>query len=99
MSSMTNSAAERAKPLAQEGTCLLGADDYRGGIAACTEAIELEPRSIGAYRTLKAFAEVVLLQRLSYHLYPRIVDLVPDLSLRVFHDRECVQPLKACQLR
>ena len=36
---------------AQEGNRLLGARDYWGAITACTEAIELNPGSIGARRT------------------------------------------------
>ena len=36
---------------AREGARLFEAGDYEGAIAACTEAIELEPRIQGAYRT------------------------------------------------
>lgn len=36
---------------AQEGARLLSAHDYEGAIAACGEAIRLEPGSLGAYRT------------------------------------------------
>ena len=38
---------------ALEGHRLLSAGDYTGAIAACTEAIKLEPGSIGAKRTLQ----------------------------------------------
>ena len=37
---------------AQEGSRLLNAGDYKGAIAACTDAIWLEPGSIGAYRAM-----------------------------------------------
>ena len=36
---------------AQEGLRLISAGDYQGAIEACTEAIELDPRSLGARRT------------------------------------------------
>ena len=36
---------------ALEGARLLSAGDYKGAIAACTEAIEFYPGSLGAYRT------------------------------------------------
>ena len=35
----------------QEGHRLLTVRDYEGAIMACTEAIELDPSSAGAYRT------------------------------------------------
>ena len=36
---------------AQEGMHLLSAGDYEGAVAACTQAMELDHRSLGAYRT------------------------------------------------
>ena len=44
-------ARKAATEKALEGARLLAARDYEGSIAACTEAIELNPGSIGARRT------------------------------------------------
>lgn len=52
MSSPQNSGTQRtAHDKSGEGWRLLGAGDYEGAIAACTEAIELDPSSLGARRT------------------------------------------------
>ena len=51
MSSPWESETQRTAWLkAQEGSRLLGAGDYEGAIANCTEAIELDARSLWAYR-------------------------------------------------
>ena len=50
MSSPQDSETKRAAlDKAQEGRGLLRAGDYQGAIAACTEAIELDSRILGAY--------------------------------------------------
>ena len=51
MSSSHNSETQRAVTKAWEGARLLGAGNYEAAIAACTEAIVLEPSMLGAYRT------------------------------------------------
>lgn len=50
MSSPQDSGAQRAAK-ALEGARLLSTRDYEGAIAACTEAIQLDPSSLGARRT------------------------------------------------
>ena len=51
MSSPRESETQRDAMKANQGRRLLDAGDYEGAITACTEAIELEPGSIGARRT------------------------------------------------
>ena len=52
MSSPQDSETKRAAlEKALEGWRLLSSGDYEGAVAACTEAIELEPGSLGSYRT------------------------------------------------
>jgi len=51
MSSRRDGETERvAIEKAQEAWRLLRSGDYEGAIAACAEALELEPRGLGAYR-------------------------------------------------